>query len=592
MREVAVPPVASIDDDATLADAVWANAEQTPDFVQFHRRTADGWADVTCAQFRDDVTAVANGLIASGVERGDRVALMSRTRYEWTLVDYAIWAVGAVTVPIYDSSSAEQVAWIIEDSDAVACVVETNDHRAHVTSTGLEKMWAIEGAGPTLADLRGAGAPAEKTEALAERRRAGRADDLATIIYTSGTTGRPKGCVLTHRNIDFNAANALKGLDDYVNRRGRTLLFLPLAHSFARLIQVAVVRTPCLMRPDADIKNLSNAMRQFRPTFLLAMPRIFEKVFTAAKLRAHADGLGAIFDRAEKIAIDHSAAEGKAGLFLRAQHAAFDRLVYSKIRAALGGECEMSISGGAPLGDRLGHFFRGVGVTIYEGYGLTETAPGVAINLQNAIRVGTVGRPLPGVTVRIADDGEILVRGGNVFQGYWKNEKATAEVLQDGWFHTGDLGSLDEDGYLRITGRKKEIIVTAGGKNVAPAVLEDRLQAHPLVSQSMVVGDGKPFIAALVTIDQDAFANWLADNGKPASATVETLQSDGDLRGEVQKAVDAANLAVSKAEAIKEFRILPREFTEEAGEMTPSLKIKRNVVLKEYADEIAAIYGG
>lgn len=589
MREVAVPPVASIDDDATLADAVWANAEQTPDFVQFHRRTADGWADVTCAQFRDDVTAVANGLIASGVERGDRVALMSRTRYEWTLVDYAIWAVGAVTVPIYDSSSAEQVAWIIEDSEAVACVVETDDHRAHVASTGLERIWTIDGAGPTLADLREAGAPAEQ---LAERRRAGRADDLATIIYTSGTTGRPKGCVLTHRNIDFNAANALKGLDDYVNRRGQTLLFLPLAHSFARLIQVAVVRTPCLMRPDADIKNLSNAMREFKPTFLLAMPRVFEKVFTAAKLRAHADGRGAVFDRAEKVAIAHSAADGKAGLFLKAQHAVFDRLVYSKIRAALGGECEMSISGGAPLGDRLGHFFRGVGVTVYEGYGLTETAPGVAINLQNAIRVGTVGRPLPGVTVRIADDGEILVRGGNVFQGYWKNEKATAEVLQDGWFHTGDIGSLDEDGYLRITGRKKEIIVTAGGKNVAPAVLEDRLQAHPLVSQSMVVGDGKPFIAALVTIDQDAFANWLADNGKPASATVETLQSDGDLRGEVQKAVDAANLAVSKAEAIKEFRILPREFTEEAGEMTPSLKIKRNVVLKEYADEIASIYGG
>ena len=589
MREVAVPPVASIDDDATLADAVWANAEQTPDFVQFHRRTADGWADVTCAQFRDDVTAVADGLIASGVERGDRVALMSRTRYEWTLVDYAIWAVGAVTVPIYDSSSAEQVAWIIEYSGAVACVVETDAHRAHVASTGLERIWTIDGAGPTLADLREAGAPAEQ---LAERRRAGRADDLATIIYTSGTTGRPKGCVLTHRNIDFNAANALKGLDDYVNPRGQTLLFLPLAHSFARLIQVAVVRTPCLMRPDADIKNLSNAMREFKPTFLLAMPRIFEKVFTAAKLRAHADGRGAVFDRAEKVAIAHSAADGKAGLFLKAQHAVFDRLVYSKIRAALGGECEMSISGGAPLGDRLGHFFRGVGVTVYEGYGLTETAPGVAINLQNAIRVGTVGRPLPGVTVRIADDGEILVRGGNVFQGYWKNEKATAEVLQDGWFHTGDIGSLDEDGYLRITGRKKEIIVTAGGKNVAPAVLEDRLQAHPLVSQSMVVGDGKPFIAALVTIDQDAFANWLADNGKPASATVETLQSDGDLRGEVQKAVDAANLAVSKAEAIKEFRILPREFTEEAGEMTPSLKIKRNVVLKEYADEIASIYGG
>jgi long-chain acyl-CoA synthetase len=397
--------------------------------------------------------------------------------------------------------------------------------------------------------------------------------------------------VLTHRNIDSNAANALSGLDDYVHKGARTLLFLPLAHSFARLIQVAVVRTPCLMRPDADIKGLPDAMREFKPTFLLAMPRIFEKIYTSAKLRAHADGKGAIFDRAEKVAIAYSEADGRPGLLTKAQHSIFDRLVYQKIRDALGGECEMSISGGAPLGDRLAHFFRGVGVTVYEGYGLTETAPGVAINLQNAIRVGTVGRPLPGVTVRIADDGEILVRGDNVFQGYWKNADATDEVLQDGWFHTGDLGSLDKDGYLRITGRKKEIIVTAGGKNVAPAVLEDRLQAHPLVSQSIVVGDGRPFIAALVTIDQEAFTNWLASNGKPASATVETLKSDAELRGEVQKAVDAANLAVSRAEAIKEFRILPREFTEAAGQMTPSLKIKRNVVLKDYADEIAAIYG-
>ena len=589
MRQVEVPPVATIADDATLSDAVWANAERTPDAVQFQRRTATGWEDVTCRQFRDEVAAVANGLIAHGVQRGDRVALMSCTRYEWTLVDYAIWAVGAVTVPIYDSSSAEQVAWIIEDSGAVACVVETNAHRKHAASTGLEKIWTIEGDGPTLADLHKPGA--DQTE-LDQRRRETRADDLATIIYTSGTTGRPKGCILTHRNIDFNAANGLAGLDDYVNARGRTLLFLPLAHSFARLIQVAVVRTPCLMRPFADIKKLPDAMREFKPTFLLAMPRVFEKVYTSAKLRAHADGKGAIFDRAEKVAIAYSEADGKPGLLLKAQHALFDRLVYGKIRAALGGACEMSISGGAPLGERLAHFFRGIGVTIYEGYGLTETSPGVAINLQHAIRIGSVGRPLPGVAVGIADDGEILVRGGNVFQGYWRNEAATAEVIRDGWFYTGDIGSLDDDGFLRITGRKKEIIVTAGGKNVAPAVLEDRLQAHPLVSQSMVVGDGRPFIAALVTIDQDAFTKWLESNGKPASATVETLRSDPELRGEVQKAVDAANLAVSRAEAIREFRILPREFTEEAGEVTPSLKIKRNVVLKGYADEIAAIYGG
>jgi long-chain acyl-CoA synthetase len=594
VREFAMPAVASIDDDATLVDPVWTNAERTPDAVQFHRSTGSGWADVTCAQFRDEVEALARGLIAAGVRNGDRVGLMSRTRYEWTLVDYAIWACGGVTVPIYESSSAEQIGWILTDSGAVACIVETSAHRDSVRSTGFDQIWTIEGDGPTVADLVATGADTPP-EAVAERRRAGRADDIATIIYTSGTTGRPKGCVLTHRNMDSNIANSLPGLTDYVHPRARTLLFLPLAHSFARLIQIAVVRTPCLMRPTADIRGLPALLQEFNPTFLLAMPRIFEKVFNTAKLRAHADGKGAVFDRAERVAIAYSRAldsPGGPGLVLRAQHKLFDRLVYSRIRGALGGVCEMSISGGAPLGDRLGHFFRGAGVTLLEGYGLTETSPGVAINLQHNLRVGTVGQPLPGVSVRIADDGEILVRGENVFQGYWNNEEATAEAIQDGWFHTGDIGELDSDGYLKITGRKKELIVTAGGKNVAPAVLEDRLQAHPLISQSVVVGDRQPFIAALITIDQEGFAAWLASAGKPASASVETLRSDPDLRGEVRRAVDEANLAVSKAEAIREFRILSREFTEARGEVTPSMKIKRNVVLKKYADEIAAIYGG
>jgi long-chain acyl-CoA synthetase len=595
VREFTVPAVASIDDDSTLADPVWANAERTPDAVQFQRRTGSGWTDVTCAGFRDEVVALARGLIAAGVGVGERVALMSSTRYEWTLIDYAIWAAGGVTVPIYESSSAEQIDWILSDSGAVACFVETRAHRDSVRSTGFDKVWAIEGDGPTVADLvaAGAGTPAD---AVDERRRARRADDIATLIYTSGTTGRPKGCVLTHRNMDSNVSNALPGLTDYVHPGASTLLFLPLAHSFARLIQLAAVRTPCKLRHTADIKGLPAALKDFRPSFLLAMPRIFEKVFNTAKLRAHADGKGMVFDRAERIAIAYSRAQdrpGGPGLVLRAQHKLFDRLVYSKIRDALGGRCEMSISGGAPLGDRLGHFFRGAGVVLLEGYGLTETSPGVAINLQHNIRVGTVGQPLPGVTVRIADDGEILVRGDNVFREYWKNEAATAEAIDgDGWFHTGDIGELDSDGYLKITGRKKEIIVTAGGKNVAPAVLEDRLQAHPLISQSIVVGDRQPFIAALITIDQEAFTRWLDTAGKPASASVETLRSDADLRAEVRKAVDDANLAVSKAEAIREFRILPREFTEARGEVTPSMKIKRNVVLKEYADEIAAIYGG
>jgi long-chain acyl-CoA synthetase len=594
VREFTVPAVASIAETATLVDPVWANAESSPDAVQFHRRTESGWADITCAQFRDEVEALARGLIAAGVQKGDRVGLMSRTRYEWTLIDYAIWACGGVTVPIYDSSSAEQIGWILGDSGAVACFVETSAHRDSVRSTGFEKVWTIEGAGPTVTDLVASGADTAAEE-VTQRRRAGRADDIATIIYTSGTTGRPKGCVLTHRNIDFNVANALPGLSQYVHPGARTLLFLPLAHSFARLIQVAVVRTPCLMRPTADVKGLPAALKEFRPTFLLAMPRIFEKVYNTAKLRAHADGKGAIFDRAERVAVAYSRALDSRrgpGLALRAQHTLFDKLVYSKITDALGGQCEMSISGGAPLGERLGHFFRGAGLTLLEGYGLTETSPGVAINLQHNVRIGTVGQPLPGVTVRIADDGEILVRGENVFQGYWNNVAATAEAIDaDGWFHTGDIGELDDDGYLKITGRKKELIVTAGGKNVAPAVLEDRLQAHPLISQSVVVGDRQPFIAALITIDQEAFTAWLVSSGKPASASVETLRSDPGLRAEVRRAVDEANLAVSKAESIREFRILPREFTEARGEVTPSMKIKRNVVLKEYADEIAAIYG-
>jgi long-chain acyl-CoA synthetase len=543
---------------------------------------------------------VARGLIAAGIAPGDRIGLMSRTRYEWTLIDYAIWTIGAVTVPIYETSSAEQVAWILSDSGAVACVVETPQHRAAVDearaqSPVLDHVWEIDGERPAVADLVGAGAAVDAAEAD-RRRGAVRADDVATIIYTSGTTGRPKGCVLTHRNMLFDISNALPGLSDLIHEGARTLLFLPLAHSFARLIQIAVVQARCTMRHSADVKNLVGDLREFKPTFVLSVPRVFEKVFTTAKHRAHADGKGAIFDRAERIAIAWSEAHergGRPGPLLSAQHTVFDKLVYGKLRDALGGDCKACISGGAPLGERLAHFFRGIGVTIFEGYGLTETSPGSAINLQNAVRIGTVGRPLPGVTIRIADDGEILIRGEHVFQGYWNNSEATAEALDgEGWFHTGDLGELDDDGYLRITGRKKELIVTAGGKNVAPAVLEDRLRAHPLISQSVVVGDRQPFIAALVTIDPDAFPSWRDGAGKPASATVESLRDDADLRGEVRKAVDEANLAVSKAEAIREFRILPRDFTEATGELTPSMKVKRNVVLKEYADEIASIYGG
>ena len=597
MQEFSVPPRVDVGDDANLTDLVWDNASAAPDTVQFARRGADGWRDVTSAEFHAEVVQLARGLIAAGIQSGDRVALMSKTRYEWTLADFAIWAAGGVTVPIYETSSAEQVEWILSDSGAVGCIVETERHAETVAGIrervpALREVWHIESGDLDRVAGSGAEVPAEQVE---ERRRQSRADDLATVIYTSGTTGRPKGCMLTHRNLYSNAANSVAAIPELFHEGATTLLFLPLAHSFARLIQNAVIRARCRMGHASDVKNLVADLAGFQPTFILAVPRIFEKVYNTARQRAHADGRGAIFDRAEGVAVAYSEAldsRGGPGLLLRLEHALLDRLVYHRLRAALGGRCRYVISGGAPLGKRLGHFFRGIGVTILEGYGLTETAPAVTGNLPSATRMGTVGRPQPGVTVRITDDGEILVQGDLVFRGYWNNPEATAEVLDgEGWFHTGDLGELDDDGYLRITGRKKEIIVTAGGKNVAPAVLEDRLRAHPLVSQCLVVGDGQPFIAALVTIDEEVWPKWLASNAKSAGSSVADLREDDDLRKEIQQGVDDANLAVSRAEAIRVFRILPRDWSEETGEITPSLKVKRNVVLKRYADEIAAIYG-
>lgn len=598
MREISVPTSITIAATENLTDAVYANAVSDPDLVVFSRKSLDAWLPVTAREFADDVKRIAAGLVASGVAPGDRVGLMSKTRYEWTVCDYGIWTAGGVTVPIYETSSAEQVAWILGDSGAVAVILESDAHVALFNSIrdqipAVTCTVHIDQGG--LADLRAKGADVPDAD-LEARRRTLTADSLATIIYTSGTTGRPKGCELTHRCVLFDSRSTTSmGLGELFKVDASTLLFLPLAHVFARLIQCGCVENKVRMGHTADIKNLLADFAVFQPTFFLSVPRVFEKVYNTAKQKAHADGKGKIFDAAEATAIAYSTASesGPPGLVLSAKHALFDKLVYVKLRAALGGKVRYAVSGGAPLGARLGHFFRGIGVTVLEGYGLTETSAGGTINLPDRMRIGTVGRPIPGATVRIADDGEILFKGANVFRGYWNNSDATKESIDaDGWFHTGDIGELDADGFLKITGRKKELIVTAGGKNVAPAVLEDRLRAHPLVSQCVVVGDNQPFIGALVTIDQEAFPAWKKANGKPDGASVAELATDPDLRRTLQEAVDEANKAVSKAEAIKSFRVLGVDFTEEGGQLTPTLKLKRTVVLKEFAADVEAIYAG
>jgi long-chain acyl-CoA synthetase len=594
VQEYSSPQVIDIEDKACLVDAVVRHADSSPDDVVFTRRVDGRWAPVTAKEFATEVRSLAAGLIAAGVQAGDRVGLMSKTRYEWTLCDYAIWTAGAVTVPVYETSSAEQVQWNLGDSGAVAVILESAAHQSTFESVqaqlpDLEKHWQIDAGG--LEELAAAGRDVPETE-LEARRATLDIHSLATVIYTSGTTGRPKGVELTHGNLLGTGRSAGTVLPELFNSEGSTLLFLPLAHVFARLIQVASVETGARMGHTADIKNLLADFATFRPTFILSVPRVFEKVYNTAKQKAHADGKGKIFDQSEKVAIQYSEAleKGSVGLPLKAQHALFDKLVYSKLRAAMGGKVAWAVSGGAPLGARLGHFFRGIGVTILEGYGLTETTAAGTVNTPAHIKIGTVGRPSPGVTVRIADDGEILMRGEHILRGYWLNEKATAETVVDGWFHSGDIGVIDEDGFVKITGRKKELIVTAGGKNVAPAVLEDRLRAHPLVSQCMVVGDQQPFIACLVTIDAEALAPWASSRGK--STSVADLVNDPDLLAEVQGAVDEANRAVSKAEAIRKFTILPVDWTEEGGQMTPSLKLKRAVVMKEFAADVDALYAG
>ncbi len=592
MREFTTPMTLEPARTGNLTDDVIRNAREHAERATFTRRDGVDWVDITAAEFLAQVSSVAKGLMAAGVEPGERIGLMSRTRYEWTVADYAIWFAGAVTVPIYETSSAEQVEWILRDSGAVAVLVESTSHLARVSSvrstlTELSHVWSIND--NALEVLTRLGEDISDAD-LEARRTTATPLDLATLVYTSGTTGRPKGCMLTHGNFMFELTAALDDLDDLFDDGAATLLFLPLAHIFARVIQIGCVRAGVRMGHTADISQLVADFKTFRPTFVLAVPRVFEKIFNTASQNAVADGKGAIFDRAVETAIGWSKAldRGRPPLRLRAQHALFDPLVYRRLRDAMGGACRFAVSGGAPLGDRLGHFYRGIGLVVLEGYGLTETTAALTVNRPDGIRIGSVGRPLAGTSVRVADDGELLFRGDQIFAGYWNNEAATAECLADGWLHTGDVGEIDADGFVRITGRKKEIIVTAGGKNVAPAVLEDRLRAHPLISQCMVVGEGRPFIAALVTVDGDAFGHWAAENN--LRGDLRDHVDDEGLQATIWAAIEDANRAVSKAESIRKFAILVEDWTEEGGQLTPSLKLKRNVVMRECKDQIAALY--
>jgi long-chain acyl-CoA synthetase len=596
VKDIAVPPLVPLATEGNLSDLPARNGLERPDHVAFSRRQGTQWVDVTSGRFLAEVRALAKGLVAAGVDVGDRVAIMSRTRYEWTLADFAIWTAGAVTVPIYETSSAEQISWIVGDSDCVAVILETPAHATTLAEVrdrlpGLRDVWQIDSGG--LDELASAGG--EITDAdIDERRGRVRRSDIATIIYTSGTTGRPKGCELTHDNFMALTENTVERLGDVVCAEGAsTLLFLPLAHVFARYIQVLCVHAGARMGHTADIRNLLQDFESYTPTFILAVPRVFEKIYNSAEQKAAAEGKGRIFAAAAATAIAWSRAHdhGRPGPLLRLRHGLFERLVYRRLRAAMGGRVQYAVSGGGPLGVRLGHFYRGIGLTVLEGYGLTETTAPATVNTPAAIKIGTVGPPLPGVAIRIADDGEVLVKGNNVFMRYRNNETATAEAFVDGWFRTGDIGELDDDGFLRITGRKKELLVTAGGKNVAPAVLEDRLRAHPLVSQCIVVGDQKPFIAALVTLDAEMLPAWTRNHGL-GELTVEQARTHEVVLAEVQKAVDEANKAVSRAESIRRFTILPGDFTEDNGYLTPSLKLKRNIVMKDYTDQVEALYSG
>lgn len=594
MDQYDVPALVAADPEANVTDLLVARVAATPDSPLFAVPFAGGWQDVTAAEFHEQVIALAKGFVASGIAPGDKIGLMCRTRYEWTLIDFAVWFAGAVLVPIYETSSPSQIAWDLSDSGALAMIIENPDHFARFDEVYADlplvtRVWQID-----LGDLgklvsKGVNVSDDEIE---RRRNLATGSDIATLIYTSGTMGRPKGCILTHSNFVELCRNSALAIPEVVNEQSSTLLFITLAHVFARFIEVLSVHGGVKVGHQPDVKELLPAMSSFRPTFLLAVPRVFEKVYNASEQKAEAAGRGKIFRAAADVAIAHSKAidDGDVPFSLKAKFLLYDTLVYRKIRAALGGRVAYAVSGSAPLGLRLGHFYRSLGMTILEGYGLTETTAPISVNRASNFKIGTVGPPLPGMSVRISPDGEVMAKGIDVFAGYWNNDEATKTAFDGDWFLTGDLGELDDDGYLSITGRKKEIIITAAGKNVAPAVLEDPIRANPIISQVVVVGEQRPYISALITLDPEMLPVWLKNNGQDEHLTLTEAAHNAMVNAEIQRAVDTANSAVSRAESIRKFVVLDTEFTEASGHLTPKMSIKRSVILTDFARAVDELY--
>lgn len=594
MKSYDVPSLVVSDEAENITDLLLHRVTETPNLEIFAIDQGDGdWKPVTASAFHDQVVALAKGLIAAGIQPGQAVAIMSRTRYEWALIDFALWWVGAVSVPIYETSAPSQMEWILSDSDAVALWVENDEHierfkEIQAEAPMVRSVWKIEG--DSIAELVRMGRDITP-ELLEQRRKSAKLSDLATIIYTSGTTGRPKGCELLHRGFVDLSKNGVAVLPDVIKLGSSTLLFLPMAHVFARFVSVIAAFAGVKVGHQGDSKNVGPAMQSFKPTFLLAVPRVFEKVYNSAEQKAEAGGKGNIFRKAAHTAIAYSKAldAGKVPLGLKLQHSVFDVLVYKKLRAAMGGQVKYAISGGGPLGTRLGHFYRAIGLIVLEGYGLTETTAPAMIGRPDALKIGKVGQLLPGCGIQIAEDGEIWLRGSNVMRGYWRNPTATAESMSGEWFKTGDIGELDDEGFLSITGRKKELLVTAGGKNVAPAPLEDPLRANPLIGQAVVVGDNRPFIGALISLDGEMLPLWLANRGIDNTLSIAQAAKRPEVLAEIQTAIDRVNKQFSKAESIRKFVVIDRELTEDSGHLTPSLKIKRDVVMRDfdkYMDEL------